>query len=436
MRPIAFMWVFLATLSGCASTGPTSISDKTVYTPYFQDNRVFYISSKNDAATAKDTHVLLRPRDLLDLPTCSDVTADHQAVDDNCLSIPKHQDPLALVIKSAYLPVLHNGPKFRDIALVIEYSASQESSPSDPMVVWYQRNVTPGQALNFSDLVVAYTESWDDRYSPYMRIRLVDVVSERNSEVAGQLAQASKLSSGLLATLTGPIGGTISSIASSAAQSILRNQRNRVLLDYTFQLYSYDRAKQHRNARFNVLLDGRYALFGRRIANTTPDFWSDSTFSFNEDRGAVELTNPAYDAPVVVVAVVNEELLVPAAVINRSTELTTRLTQAATQNASELSTLATNLSASVKAYAAREDIYKNDSTAGIEALDKIFDDPNSPEDVKNYVVLTVKRLTGCSGLNTDNFSQWWDGANSDLELTRQSGKLLLKAPHCDAAKPS
>jgi len=201
-------------------------------------------------------------------------------------------------------------------------------------------------------------------------------------------------------------------------------------------LYSYDRAKQHRNARFNVLLDGRYALFGRRIANTTPDFWSDSTFSFNEDRGAVELTNPAYDAPVVVVAVVNEELLVPAAVINRSTELTTRLTQAATQNASELSTLATNLSASVKAYAAREDIYKNDSTAGIEALDKIFDDPNSPEDVKNYVVLTVKRLTGCSGLNTDNFSQWWDGANSDLELTRQSGKLLLKAPHCDAAKPS
>lgn len=408
------------------TTGPRQLfGDPTVYTPYFEDNRVFYIKSERQAGEG-DVHRLYPPRDLLSQTVC-----DPSSEAPDCLRVPEHRDPLGVVVKSVYLPRMPAGaPRFHDIALIMEYSASQETSPSPPLVVWYQRNVSPGQALNFSDLVVAYTETWDDRYAPYFRFRLVDVAVERNNEIGAQLTEATKASSVLLPYVGVPLASAATA-SSTAAQAVLRNRRNRVLLDYTVQLYSRERAARHRNARFNILLDGRYAVFGRRLETTSPNYWSGSEFYFDEDASNVRGSATTQEAPIIVLAVVNDELLVPTTVLARSAELTKRLTEASTQNAAELEALTSDLHARVKAYAAREDLFKNNSYASIQDLIMMLGDPDTPADVKQYILLTIRRVSRCEKLDLANYAMWWD-ANRGVGVKREGGRPVLTDVDCGA----
>lgn len=101
-----------------------------------------------------------------------------------------HNDPLAIIVNGVRLP--SDGEWRRDIAVVLQIESSTEIGRKD-IVVSYQRDVVPGDALNFADQLVYFDPAWDAVNPVEFRIQLLDVSAERNERTQQLLTQADGL---------------------------------------------------------------------------------------------------------------------------------------------------------------------------------------------------------------------------------------------------
>lgn len=317
MRLIIFSFALL--LSGCISRGDVKLDDLSVVrAPAYSANRVLFASATPDPRYA-------------DLKEGYEIAAD--AAHQGTRRSVRNRDPLSIVISRAYVPEniaecnARNSDillgKARDIAVLLDVSTA--SDRQEFIAVWYETNVPAGQVLTFQDLLVYSSDSWDAKYPPYFRLRLVDVSAERNT-ATGELLKQVRASSSTIAGLVGvPEAGPILGIAALAANQVLGHEKNRALVDFTFQLYDEGLLGVSGGVPLGILQTGGMVVTAPPCGSSH-DFW---TASFKFDHRLQRLTGDQgqmQGMPYVFATILTADLSVPQIVRTRSAAIMKRLT--------------------------------------------------------------------------------------------------------------
>lgn len=374
----------LASVLGCSSIGPQVDNRFTVFTPEFADNRVYHLGNLNP--TSK--------RHSLESATTTSV---------NDANVVPVNSPLSIIIRSVEIPAAidPNGKKgviskSADYAVILDIGTNKDGSSSS-MVVWYQRGVQPDQSLNFSNLVVFYESAWDERIAPFFRIRVMDVTKEKNAETRKALERTGRLANSLGMMATNPIVTPLIGISLTAADLVLANDSNKMLLDYSVQLYSSAQANQA-GSQLGLLKRGSYIVVGRPV-DEGKTFWKKS-LTYDPESRIVFAGENRSNVPTASLTVGAFDSVVPKLVMERSIALTLLLSEnSGSTTVENIEDASKRLSASIEAFAATERIYKyrnyNDVNSILNKLssDKEFRDRLSSEDV--YFIL--KRISDCMG---------------------------------------
>lgn len=230
-------------LAGCAGGEPRIGDAYTVHTPIYADNRIFYLKPGDDERA--------RVLEQAGAPASSD--AERQ------LAVPANA-PLSIMMRSVEIPALKDAAGVKtagidgpaDYAVILDIAAKDDGS-NQSIVVWYQRGVQPDQSLNFSNLLVYYVQRWDERVAPSFRLRVMDVTTERNAETLRALQRAQGVANGAASLANNPLVSPLVGVAFTAAELVLANQRNRMVLDYSVQLYSQSAVSQSAGSNLGLL---------------------------------------------------------------------------------------------------------------------------------------------------------------------------------------
>lgn len=410
-----------ALLLGCTNIRQPGFSDRDLYvvnTPEYPDNRVFYL--KGETSEIYETKLL----------NSFQVSAIDSGND------PTHGQPLSIIINSISLPpALEKDKKetTKDIAVILDISAKNQGQ-SQSIVVWYQRGVFPGQSLNFANLLIFHQEVWDDQVPPLIRIRVMDVASERNLDTREALSEVSKYGGTVALALQNPALSQVIPIAARAASLILASGSNKMLLDYSVQFYKSSAERNVGAPYITPLKTGRFVLVGRTKSDiSNGDFWKRS-FMYDEMNGTI-LTENIEDrvmlaSPVVSVIVNKESLIVPSLVAAKSAYLTTLLTDAKIENLDQFKSDVNDFSKRSEALIGREKVRRYRNTADLDEFIQLInnvDDP-LPSDVKDSSVRFLSRITNCQTLSLTNLGVWWD-ENQDSAFFDEN-ELRVKTRSC------
>lgn len=336
-------------LAGCADVGPLLTDRYTVYTPVFADNRVYYLKQRDSRTKTQALEPLGTP-----------VTGD-----DLKLIIPRNA-PLSVILRSVDLPAAkgHDSrgqdeespiTSSADYAVILDIGTAADGSTRS-LVVWYQRGVQPDQSLNFSNLLVYYDPRWDERVAPFFRVRVMDVTTERNAETRRALERAHNIGGALGALASNPMISPLLGIAFTAAELVLANRQNRMVIDYSVQLYSSAAAAQAGSGELGVLRRGSYIVVGRPN-NEGREFWKNG-FVFDPESRVLTASNRRANVPTALVTIGTFESVVPTSVIERSTALTALLVSPTSTTVENVDEAARRLAASVDAYVVGEKLIR------------------------------------------------------------------------------
>lgn len=363
--------ISLTVTAACTQTGPGvgQIDRYLVHTPVFADNRIFFVGPENTS------HV-------------SALTLQGTALKRGDKTI-NHGDPLSIIVNSVEMPQqwpkeLSTGQNGTiDVAVIIDLATASDGSWNS-YAVWYQRGVTAGQSLNFSNLLVHAEPRWDQRVAPMFRIRVMNVVKERNAETLANLDQVQQKAGAIMQMITVPVVSQALNIASQAARLVIAGQANQNLLDYTVQFYGTDAISQSGGAGLGALRKGEFVTVGKPQTVKGRDFWTQK-FSFDK-RSRVVKSNGAktVPAPLARMTVGTFESIVPKIVIERSDALVKHLSQqSAKLSLDQLKKRSDDLQNSIDAFTMGENIIRYGQLSLGEAcrtVKKYMDAKYSPED--------------------------------------------------------
>jgi hypothetical protein len=321
-------------LAGCSTLrGDLGLEDKSaVQTPVFTANKVLFLQSPCVPSAAQPCRS--EQSRFGNLMEGYQLAADAQAGTQSGLRrAVRNRQPLSIVISRAYVPASLKScnarasdilyPKGRDIAVLLDVSTA--SDREDFIAVWYQRDVPPDALLTFQDLLVYSSDAWDAKFPPYFRLRLVDVSSERNTALGGLLEQVRSNSSAITGLLGAPGAAPIVGIASLAARQVLAHDKNKALVDFTFQLYGEHLLAESGGMPLGVLQTGGMVV-------TAPPCGAGNTFWNNDLRfdhrlnRITDTANGSMAMPYVLATILTADLSVPQIVRTRSAAIMKRLT--------------------------------------------------------------------------------------------------------------
>ncbi len=369
---------------GCAvqpAIGPTPAAN----TPfYFSENRAFYLDDldpvQQHTASGRELKHLY------------EFNPDGPRSD----LVVKDGSPLSVIVSGVRLPDDLPGGK-RDIAVIMDILTSADQ-PLQSMVVYYQRDVPPGQMLNFQNLLVYYDPSWDSTNPPYYRLRVLDVATERNQRTQAVLDQSSNLGASLSGLVPHPIIPAVTT-AIEAARLVLGNRQNVTLLDFQVQFYSAEQVRGAGGADLGVLREGAWLVVGRPerplpppveerpfgpnpptdVASKQPlpysptyrsDFWREP-LAIDRRTGQLIRTSDGLvvEVPYVSVVVSSADAQAPKFIMDRSAQLIELLsTQAGKSDLSGLQTAIESLAQAGRAYMAKRRIQRSRDIADLNTL--------------------------------------------------------------------
>lgn len=391
MYTIATVFLSLS-ITGCAGLDPQIDNRYTVFTPIFADNRVYYLQPKNENNL----------QSLESIGSSVDSSEANQAIPSN--------SPISVILRSVEIPAkietdakgsLRKGVvgDSADYAVILDVGTNADGS-SNSMVVWYQRGVQPDQSLNFSNLLVYYEPRWDERIAPFFRIRVMNVTKEKNAETRKSLERAHGIAGSLGALANNPAITPLIGISFAAADLVLANNSNSLLLDYSVQLYSTSSVSQAGN-ELGTLKRGSYLVVGRPVAESR-SFWKEKFFYEPESRTLLS-GSKSVNVPTASLTVGTFESVVPTLVMERSAALTTMLGSNGTNSTvEEIEDLNKRLSASVEAFAATEKIKRYKNHKDVESIlkkidmDKAFQSKLGSEDI----FFVLRAASQCFGVDT------------------------------------
>lgn len=408
-------------MSACGTLAP-GFGERDQYvinTPHYYDNRVYYVAPTPAAK-------VWPLQDAWDARTSA---ADAARI--------THGSPLSVILNSVSVPPPEIGKDgqpisagARDIAVVLDIS-TKASGANESIVAWYQRGVQPDQALNFSNLLLYFDPRWDARVAPMIRIRVVDVTSERNAEIREALGQVKQFTSSL-----GPILPTstqsVVSVASRAASLIL-TRPNQQLLDYSVQFYSEEQIAESYGSDLTPLKRGRVLLVGRPRSENS-GYWRGFKGRYDGETLLVYKDSQLVTSPVVLLTVSTAQAIVPTIVNARSTYLQKLLADAQQGDVTAVKSAGRAVWDGVRTYALLEELRRTRDQATLqEVIDAYNEDSEAAalsNDDKALLRQTIRDISACT-LQTDvQLTQWWSD-NKDV-IKFEKDKLKLQGEKCPA----
>ncbi|KWU21889.1 hypothetical protein [Achromobacter xylosoxidans] len=372
-------------LAGCAGGEPRIGDAHTVHTPIYADNRIFYLKPGSDE----------RARVL------EQTGAPATTQDERQLAVPANA-PLSIMMRSVEIPALKDaagrktagidGPA--DYVVILDVAARDDGS-NQSIVVWYQRGVQPDQSLNFSNLLVYYVQRWDERVAPSFRLRVMDVTTERNAETLRALQRAQGVANGAASLANNPLVSPLVGVAFTAAELVLANQRNRMVLDYSVQLYSQSAVSQAAGSNLGLLKQGTYVVVGRPEGDSRA-FW-DKSLVYNTRTNQVFDGATPLNVPTALVSVGTFESIVPKSVLEKSVALTSLLGKVGTSASIEqVSDAQERLQAALTAYTLGERLarYRDEQTL-TEISEKLNDEEFPKALGSEEAFLLLRGLNAC-----------------------------------------
>lgn len=425
-KKMLFVFTLIVT-AGCSNLRQPGFSERDLYvinTPEYPDNRVFYLQGQTNAQYETPL------RNSFEISTA------------NTQNDPVHGQPLSIIINSISLPLSPkegDREKPKDIAVILDISANNQG-PSQSIVVWYQRGVFPGQSLNFANLLVFHQDVWDDQVPPLIRIRVMDVATERNLDTRDALSDVSKYGGTVALALQNPVLSQVVPIATRAASLILANNSNKMLIDYSVQFYKSSTERNVGTPYLTPLKTGRFVLIGREkneLSNL--DYWKRS-FVYDEINGNIFTKTGSQktllSSPVVSVIVNKDDIIVPTLVAAKSAYLTSTLTNAKIENLDQFKSDLTDFQKRSEALILREKVRRYRNTADLDEFIALINNTETPlpSDVKDSSVRFLSRITNCQSLSTTNLGDWWD-ENQDT-ATFDDNELKVNVKSCPAISGS
>jgi hypothetical protein len=414
---IAFVCLF----AGCASPLQPGFGERdkfVINTPEYPDNKVYYVEYDES----------LKSKYLSKLKLSYDI--DQQTIDRNKLI---DREPISIVANSVGIPYTETGVS-KDIAVLLEINADTNTE-SQPIVIWYQRNVLPGQSLNFSNLLIYSQDKLDNRIAPFFRIRVIDVASEKNLETREVLSEVSRYGNSVAISANNPILSPIFAVASKAASLVLASRENKMLLDYSVQFYPSNIKLSSENPNLSPLIKGRFVLVGRsKLDLKNKDYWK-KIKQIDELNSVVyvddKLNNNLELSPLVSLEILDNELAVLPLVAARSAYLTKLLSDSTLQNTKEIISTSNDLNIRIKAYAYKESIQRNRLKSDISDIVRIISSTTSPAppdlvaDISRY----LRKISGCEDIPNEYINDWWNKNSSNIDFlsdkkVSNKGKLL------------
>jgi len=402
-------------LSGCAT--PPDFTGYAINTPkYYRENKAFY----SKRLPTEDQH----SAKLVPLSHLYELDPDLRSHD-----LFKNQNPISVVLQSVRLPSdLPAGPTGTiDVAVVLDIHTSTNRGLTTLMAL-YQRDVPPGQELNFANLLVYADPMWDEANPPYFRIRIIDVASERNRNTQAYLSRVSNLSGQISGLVPHPAIPIVAN-AIEAAGLILTNRQNKILLDFQIQFYSKRQIDAAGGATLGPLVAGEWFVLGRAQGQDST-FW-ETPLQLDRKTGMIVKTRKEQrDAngkvivegghsevlvPYVKVALVKADAEVPKLVLDRSESLLALLSApGGKSDVDALEQVTSNLVSAVNAFSVERRLRKYRSVADIRAIIdsfKLDQDGSQPLNIheKRRLVFVMSAITE-ENFNTPlEWANWWDG---------------------------
>lgn len=367
-----------------------------------------------------------------------------------------HNQPLSVIVSKVTTPpqidaegnaVPGASAPTRDIAVILDI-LSKEKEQVEPLVVWYQRDVPAGDALNFENLIVYYNQAWDSKVPPYFRLRLLDVETEDNAATRRLLEQVSGAVGSFGAVVPHPALPFVQ-IGIEAGKQILGNRNNTVLMDYTVQFYSAEDRTAAGGADLGYLRKGHWIVVGKDARNDA-EYWTRSFFMDQRTQrvygGNENGEMRALGMPTILMTITTAESVVPTIVLDRSRELTKLLTADPTsQDFDALSNKLKTVTSGMRTYIASRRVQKEQNGEAMAGLVKVLQrhktasernaSPDIAEDILSssdiqIALLTLERTTGQSFSTVEEVLAWWptnDQTHARFEFDPALGRSIWRS---------
>lgn len=427
-------------VAGCTALRQPGLSEEdksVVFTPKYAENHVFYIcghpSAGNPGLVLKNAFELVdpngKPSAECDFDKFAFRAGDHVAV---LLSAVRLPSSINLDLGSNYT---------RDVAVILDIYADSDGTGKS-LVVWYQRGVTAGQTLNFSNLLIYQLNNWDNRRPPLFRIRVMDVAAEKNAETRALLANVQQYSSNVSALLTNPFAGPAVNMATRAATLVFANRQNVMLVDYTLQFYPDSIANMLPGTSLAPFRQGTFVLLGRP-PQVQSSYWRESAFCFDAATQEVLVrtrrANCAADAlstyrelpaPYVQIAALSSDMIVSSLVAERSAFLQKLLATAAAADLDALAADTKSLSTSLQVFAATQRVYRSRDPADLKDAVALLKNADTPPDQKAALYRFLEDMSAddngvlCT-IDSPAKAEAFAKANAGLRFDKKSSRLQL-----------
>ena len=399
-------------LSGCA-TGP-QITGYAVNTPkYYSENKVFLVKGLAD-----DSRYTAEELEFLHLYQVNPTGKEKDIIE--------HNDPVSVILQGVRVPEdLPDGR--RDIAVILDIVTSSELGTVS-LLAFYQRDVPAGQMLNFNNLLVYSDPMWDSANPPYFRLRVMDVKAERNRNTEAVLSKVSNLSSKIGGMVPHPVIPMVTT-AIDAANIVLSNQKNIVLLDYQIQFYSQQQTDAASSATLGPLMAGQWVVLGRG-KDADSSFWKQSFYlERRTDRILIKDQQENLEdvkVPYISVVLMKADAQVPKLVMDRSESLLALLSSpSGKSDIDQMEQFSSNLSSAIRGFISERRLRKYRSKAElgemIRQLDTLEDDALRANEFRRLIyILNSLTENKLNYTDADKWVKWWEGNNENGHLESDS----------------
>lgn len=409
-------------ICGCAVQ--PDITGYPVSTPRtYTENKAYFTQTSPDGTLG--THASLKLQHLYEVED-----------DGSAASVEiQHNDPISVILQGVRLPE-DVGPGTRDIAVILDIHTSNEKGLTT-LLAFYQRDVPGGQMLNFNNLLVYSDPMWDSASPPYFRVRVLDVLAERNRRTEQIFDRVGNLSAQVGGMIPHPVVPIVST-AIDAAELILSNRQNKVLLDYQIQFYGREQRLAAGNATLGPLRAGQWLVVGR-VRGGDSSFWEQELYlDRSTDRLYRWATEPAASeakkmgtakkinvpVPYVAVAIVRADAQVPKLVFDRSEALLRLLsTPGAKSDVDALDQMTENLVSSINAFTVERRLRRYRSAGDIERIIEALRRHQSSKEagrpgLNTYelrrLLYVLESVTDERLATLEQWIAWGDGLNPDV----------------------
>lgn len=346
----------------------------------------------------------------------------------------KQGDAFTISVHSVYIPkALGSVFDSPDVVTLLDLELAPGQLMQD-LAVSYQEDVRAGSRLNFRDLTVFSTLSYDPNLAPYFRLRLIDLDKPEAASTANILNESRKLSSSLGSFYPSPHVPAFD-LAFTLGQMLVEMDEDDPILDFECQLYPLTRDSQDDIS--NKLKYGAWIAVGlpnddaeraRVLDRNALPYWD----AF-EGRLRYPQDDAIADLPLIVFEVQRGSRLGPAIIQQRTSAFQDYMTENWNYEPTTLDSYLSELTSAMTAFSMLQGLMSPEPRKS--DLDRLFaklTDLSRGNLVSKDLTLVTDKIrkvlpSEVAGMSLDELAMWWEEHKDELELGK-NGTFQIIGP--------